>query len=821
VHTRMSQSAAQTLRRAIKEARGVEVFAIGDYVDGQIASLTVTCRGQDDRVVALTDRPRSGQVVIHNHPSGNLTASDADMRLAALYGDEGVGVLIVDNDVREGNWVVEPYERPITPLDPVEVEHFFRHTLPERLPGSEVREPQIAMAIQACESLNNNSPLACEAGTGTGKSLAYLVPAALWALQNNRKVVVSTFTRALQAQLCNSDLPMLRSAGIEISYAQLQGRGNYLCKRRLGLAQAHGDESDREHLKAVAEWESTSQSANRSDLPFAIPSALWEQIESDPDLTLRVRCPHYNECHYYTARRRAAAAQIIVVNHALLFSDLYLRAEIGNGILPRYARLVLDEGHHLEEAATAVSGAQVTARAVRRSVSSLLTSKRRKGALTKLRTLHSENQRVCAAIDDAERRASRIHRNAIHGFAELANVTLSPLGAPQHVDKEWARTAAYQTEYKPLVQQLALALQRTGESLETLESILEETSDTVETAQPRLDIRRARKRLSAHAATARNMLVDDQLHFDDSVVEYDTEAGAEHAPEPDPICRWADLARGNHGSHLAMLAFAHIEVADTVRKLLWRPYPGAVVTSATLTVAGNFSYWKNRVGLDTGQEAQHESPFNHAHQALLGLPRDQPTPNSPTFLQATLEQIIALVRASDGGAFVLCTSYEAVRYYADALRQTGVASPILAQGESGRGQLLKRFMENHRAVLVATDSFWEGVSVKGEGLRLVIIPRLPFKVPTDPLRQARYERLRLRGQDPFKAYSLPEAVIKLRQGYGRLIRSKSDRGVVVILDRRIHERSYGTLMLRSLPPARRSVGPWRAVLPAITDFFKT
>jgi ATP-dependent DNA helicase DinG len=815
----MSHSAAQTLRRAIRDADGVEVFAIADYEDGQIPSLTVTCRGQDDRVVALMDRPRPGQVVVHNHPSGNLTASDADMRLAALYGDEGIGVLIVDNNVREANWVVEPYERPVSPLDPAEVEHFFRVMLPKALPGAEIREAQLTMAQQVCASLNDNSPLACEAGTGTGKSLAYLVPAALWGLQNNRKVVVSTFTRALQAQLCHSDLPMLVAAGIKVTYAQLQGRSNYVCKRRLGLAQRHVDPGDAPDLQALAEWEASSRIANRTELPFSVPSILWEQVESDSDLTLRVRCPHYSECHYYTARRKAASAQIIVVNHALLLSDLYLRAEIGTGVLPKYARLILDEGHHLEEAATAVSGAQVTARSVRRAVATLLTSKRRPGALTKLRAQHAARPKICTAIDDAESRASQVHHNAPHGFAELASIALSPEGAPQHVDKRWALSPSYQSEYKPLIQQLGRGLQQTAESLETLESLLEDIPPSVENAQPYLDLRRARKRLSVHAATVRSMLIDEQLNFGDSVVEYE----GEDAPDPDgaidPICRWVDLARGNHPSHLALLAFAKVEVADTLRRLLWRPFPGTIVTSATLTVAGHFKYWKQRVGLDCGSEAQHASPFDHKRQAVLGLPRDQPVPDHPQFLEVTRRQIIELVQASDGGAFVLCTSYEAVRYYAQALRSAAVASPILAQGESGRADLLRRFIENHRAVLVATDSFWEGVSVKGEGLRLVVIPRLPFKVPTEPLRQARYERMRSRGLDPFKAYALPEAVIKLRQGYGRLIRSRSDRGVVVILDRRIHERTYGALMLRSLPPARRSVGPWRAVLPTIQGFF--
>ena len=318
----------------------------------------------------------------------------------------------------------------------------------------------------------------------------------------------------------------------------------------------------------------------------------------------------------------------------------------------------------------------------------------------------------------------------------------------------------------------------------------------------------------------RNMRLDPQLDMHDSHVMVDEYTQLDQPPPDDPICRWVELARTAKRSHTASLAYAHIDVADTIRKLLWRPFPGTVVTSATLTVAGRFQYWRRRTGLDFGTDAEFPSPFDHARQAMLALPKDQPSPNQPNFLAATERQIIDLIRASDGGAFVLCTSYEAIQHYSRALREAGVPGPVLAQGETGKSQLLQRFSSNYRAVLVATDSFWEGVSVKGDQLRLVIIPRLPFRVPTDPLRQARHERLAKRGIDAFKAYSLPEAVIKLRQGYGRLIRSTTDRGVVVILDRRIHERAYGAILLRSLPPAQRVVGPWRMVFPRVQTFYQ-
>lgn len=263
---------------------------------------------------------------------------------------------------------------------------------------------------------------------------------------------------------------------------------------------------------------------------------------------------------------------------------------------------------------------------------------------------------------------------------------------------------------------------------------------------------------------------------------------------------------------------APIDVARVLGRILWEPLPGTASTSATLAVGRNFTPWLSRVGAprDTGQHL-HPSPFDHASQALLALPRDLPPPDHPDFLARTTDRVIEAVELSDGGTFVLCTSYDAVRAYARAL--DGRGRPVLAQTRDRRGQLLERFRSDPRSVLVGTDAFWEGVSVKGEGLRQVIIPRIPFRVPTDPLQEAQFERERQRGRDPFRSRALPHAVLRLRQGYGRLLRSTTDRGAVVLLDRRIHERTYGRVILHALPPARRVVGPWRRISEALRAFF--
>ena len=795
------------MREAIREAHGVEVFAIGDVEDGWVTHVTVTCRGQKDRVAALIDRPRAGQVVIHNHPSGNLTASNADMQLAQIYGEDGVGVVIVDSQVTRSNWVVEPYAPEQKPVDDDALLRFFEDGLGQIMDGYEPRPQQIEMARKVAESLMDEKPLVVEAGTGTGKSLAYLVPGALWAIANEKKVIVSTHTRALQGQLLHSDLPLLNKGGLKVKTAVLQGRGNYVCKRRLALTDEEDkDAGDRSALEALLDWEQSTADGSRSDIPFQLDPTLWDRVLSDSDLSLRVRCPHYAECHYYQARRKASASHIVVVNHALLLADLRLRAEIGRGVLPRYDRVIIDEAHHLEDSATGAVTRQLTALAVRRAATPLLDAKRRRGALTRLLAHHGGNgsalepddrDKLQVGVAVADAILKDLLRNIETMMAQIAEHGLGADDTARRWTDADEDTELWRTAIAPDVAMVASEIEVATEHLDAIEALFADVRVSEDKAQPLLDMRRAHRRLKSHSEIARKFL---EFRRD--------------------WCRWIDRARTRKGVRTAQLNVAPIAVAGTLKEILWEPIPGAVNTSATLSVAGRFKWWQSRHGLDDPETALFPSPFDHAKQAILALPRDLPEPNAPDYLRLSAEMIIEAVKISDGGAFVLCTSHRAVRYYSDALRRgLGRTWPLATQGEAARTILLDRFRQNRRAVLIGTDSFWEGVSVQGDGLRLVIIPRLPFRVPTDPLRLARHEAIANRGGDPFMAYSLPEAVIKLRQGYGRLIRSHTDIGAVLLMDRRIHERRYGHIMMRSLPPARRVTGPWRRVRDALRQLY--
>lgn len=808
--SRFSSEAAATLRAAIAEAGGVEVLAIGTVKEGSVVEVAVQCRGTLQMVPALLTRPKPGQVVIHNHPSGLLDPSQPDLYIAGRYGEDGIGSIIVDNEVTRSNWIVEPHAPKSVSVSDADLTDFFERGLPAAMPGFEPRPAQLQMAMAVRDALVHGSPLRVEAGTGTGKSLAYLVPAALWARQAEERVVIATHTRALQGQLLRSDLPLLTRGGIEVSYAVMEGRSNYLCKRLLGLAREEPEPLDPEAhqtFQDLLDWSERTPTGSTAELGFRVPGNLWERVASDTDLSLKNRCEHFDSCHYYTARRRAASSSLLIVNHALLLADLSMKADGAPGVLPAYARLIVDEAHHLEAVATGAATRRVSWWALRRAIAPLLprgrADKQRPGAIERLahsaRTANIDAAaqaavaEACAAAGPDARRLL----DEVEVVLPLLADALDPKDPVRRITAHLDEDPWWTQEVRPPVARLASRIEGVADALTAIDDALpDEVPGPVQ--QPRLDLRRAARRLSDQAAAARAFLdgIDDET------------------------CRWIEprTIRG-HGV-VAEPCAAPIEVAPVLRRVLWDALSGVVATSATLTVDGDFGFFARRVGMPEASELILPSPFVHAEQAMIGLPTDLPDPNHPQFLDVSARVIFDAVRASGGGAFVLCTSFAAIRAYARHLRRYLPSEVVVLEQEAGvsRSVLLDRFQRHKHAVLVGADSFWEGVSVQGFGLRLVVIPRLPFRVPTDPLRVARQDRLKARGMSPFRVDTLPEAVLRLRQGYGRLIRARTDHGVVLILDDRVRTKSYGRVVLSSLPGARRVQGPWSQVCAALRGF---
>ena len=823
-HSRFHDEAARRMRAAIADAGGVEIFAIGDVdAEGLVTDVEVHCRGTEDAVPALLSRPRSGQVVIHNHPSGDLRPSEADMHLANRYGEDGVGVVIVDSDVKRATWVVEPAKKALRPIDLEVLDRIFEVALPAALSDHEPRPGQLQMAREVAHALNEGKIALLEAGTGTGKSLAYLAPAVLWALANETRVAVATYTLTLQAQLATSDIPLLRRAGLSFEHAVLQGRRNYVCRRKLAEALAELPEGQEDEggraVRAIGEWAESAAAGTRGDMAFPVDEDSWDLVASDHDQTLRARCPHFQRCFYYEARRQAARAQVVVVNHHLLLADLAVKKETGgDGILPRFDRAVIDEGHHLEDAATSLFQERLTALSVLRTVGPLLDRGRRRGALRHVKEeLLGKGgpmpairaQSATALIDLLIRRLDAL-RDDIKGFMEqlAADAGVSE-GGTRRVDAAQIATRDWVDLLAPTIRDAGAELASASDDLGRLQGILADLPEDARLrhAQRLFDLGRGQRRLGEQAALC---------------AAFATASGS----DADRV-RWIGRAGGRQPS--AALEQAPIEVGPLLRERLVAGLAAIAVSSATLTVGKSFAHFEERTGLrgdgggpdDSAAEGRVTtailpSPFDYHRQALLGLPRDLPPPDDPAFLDRASEVIAAAIQAVGGGVFVLCTSYRMLEGLHSRVRgRLGPRARLFKQGEMGRALLLERFRADGDAVLFGTDSFWEGVSVKGQALRLVIIPRLPFRVPTEPVQQARYERLREQGKDPFRAYALPQAVLRFRQGFGRLIRTTRDRGAVVVLDRRMMQQWYGRIFLNSLPNMRRVTGPARQVIEAL------
>jgi ATP-dependent DNA helicase DinG len=812
------------LAREIAAAGGREVSFVAEVdAGGEITAARAVARGRVDMVLALPGVARRGEMLLHNHPSGRLEPSVADLNIAARLHDGGVGFGIVNNDASELYVVVEiPRGRELVRLDPYEVVATLDEggAVAKVLGQFEDRPTQRDMAAYVADGYNDGGVQLLEAGTGVGKSFAYLVPALAWARANGERTVVSTNTINLQEQLVGKDLPLLRKAlscdGYVPTFALLKGWRNYLCLARLGSAvgaQRTLLEPDKvDELTAIAEWATRTADGTLSDLPVAPSVEVWEEVSAEPDLCTRLKCPQFDKCFLFRARRRAAEADVVVANHHLLAADLSVRQAQDNwedaAVLPPYKRLVLDEAHHLEDVAAQHLGVQVTSRGVRR----LLNRLERNG-----RGLVPSLAHELLALDDLLSRASldllREQVLPALGHARQAGDALflrlgerlgEQPGAQLRLDESFADDPVWSAGLTRELDAALGAFRALGEALDTIADRLANSEETDRTRQLVQETKGVLRRLGS---------VTDGLN-----------RTLRPVPGGPPTVRW--LERTARGQQIALHAVP-LDLAPMLRELLFDRLDTVVLTSATLAAGGEFDFLESRLGL-SGEESPvtvreiFASPFDFPSQCVFGIPTDLPEPreNEVGHGAALARVVTELAWASDGGMFVLFTSHAALRRAAAELRGTLAARwPLLVQGEAARDLLLRRFREAGNAILLGTDSFWEGVDVPGRALRALVLHKLPFKVPSEPITAARLERLAEQGADGFTSYLLPHAALKLKQGFGRLIRSRRDTGVVLLLDPRVVTKRYGPLVLGGLPRAERVVGSWAQVRTRCEDFF--
>jgi ATP-dependent DNA helicase DinG len=586
-------------------------------------------------------------------------------------------------------------------------------SLAATLPGYEPRVEQAALAAAVERALASGEHLVAEAGTGTGKSLAYLIPA----LESGRRVVVATATKALQEQLLSQDVPAARAAlGRAVRVAVLKGRQNYLCRKQL-----HGfgpmllrSARDEEAFEALQPWLAETETGDRAELAFEPSEALWAELAVGSDRCAGRRCTFHGTCFAEAARARAGEAELVIANHALYFAGL----AAGGGVLPEHDAVVFDEAHRLEETAARWLGGRVTRAGLRR---------------------------LAADVERACREASEPVPGRSLDRVERAGDRLLQAVAPPSGRCRLREPPAH--ELRVVIDALAgLAddLQGRGDELDL--------------------VSRGTLAVAAHV---------------------------EACLEPDSLQRvvWSEPDA---------LAWAPVDVSSELRERLWRDGPTAILVSATLTTGEDAGFVRRRLGLDRARELVVGSPFDFRDQALLYVPCAMPDPRADGFTERAADEAVSLLSLSHGRALVLTSSYRAL----EILRRhvcTRVPYQVLVQGDAPRERLLERFRSEVDSVLLATSTFWQGVDIPGESLSLLVIDKLPFSAPGDPLHEARCEAVEEAGGDWFRDYALPTAMLQLRQGFGRLIRSHADRGVVAILDPRLRTRPYGRAFLAALP----------------------
>ncbi len=829
---RFSPEAARSVRDEISQCGGNEVFFVGRTdTEGIVVEVFPVARGNAEAVSAVTRAADPGDVVIHNHPTGVLTPSDADMAIASGLGGDGVGFYIVDNDASRVYAVVEPAPGEPSP-EPVDPEYVAQLLGPDgqmsRIhPNYEPRPSQCRMSADVARILEEGSIGILEAGTGTGKSLAYLVPAILWATRAKRRVVICTRTINLQEQHLQQDLPLVREIlGDTFKAVLIKGRGNYICLRKRGLLDTDGGDvllefDDVREVRELLEWSRITSDGTLSDLPFVPQDQNWNLLKAESDSCLRARCAHFSTCFFYRSRMEAASAQVLLANHHILFADLAIRStgHDSASIMPRYDAVVLDEAHNVEDVALSYFDASVGKWGLMAQLGRLVSRRRSDRGLIpflvmrigSIRSLPGERKEklinlstsAAAGVHDARGIIERL-------FEEMAQTISTWLGSGSGGrESRW---------------RIPLSRRDEGDWL-TINRLLGELGGHLKgTLTP---LRKLNRQLKA--------ILDDgfeelaPLWGDIAAVISRLDASLEFLArilkgEGENEVFWVEV-RGRRGRSSVNFHLTPLDAARILKETLFKTVEPVVMTSATLTVGGSFQFISDRLGVDELEDRRifrqtYPSPFDMSTQMRLTVLDNLPEPGRGGFVERLTEAVKELLSASGGGALVLFTSYRTLdAVYEGCLEElSGNGLSIARQGEAPRTILLERFRAESDMTLFATDSFWEGIDVVGESLRNVIIARLPFPVPTDPVVEARGEALAREGRDPFMEDSVPRAVIRLRQGVGRLIRHRDDRGVVVICDTRIIRRAYGKVFLDSFPGVEPDSGGVDNIAAGIREF---
>lgn len=634
----------------------------------------------------------------------------------------------------------------------------------DHLQGYEFREEQLNMANAVARAFAASEHLIVEAGTGVGKSFAYLIPAISLALKTEQTVVVSTNTISLQEQLITKDLPFLEQVlPREFKAVLAKGRRNYLSRRRLNslLTYERGlfdTMEEVEQVRDIVQWVETTEDGSQADLPIQPNINIWEKVKSDRDNCLGRKCPTYDVCFYFNARNEMQEANLLIVNHHLLFSDLAIRqADSSAGVLPHYDYLIIDEAHHLEATATKHSSLEISNSQIKWLLDSLHNPRNDTGISSRFESTELTDQ-----VEEARESTNEFFKGIVEHFSNDNGYTTTKRIDEDSLSKVFEKGNT-----------LEIPLSR-------IESILKQLNDDAVSDDEEQE-------LSSYYNQCKRLREELDLMI--------------RQVEPGYIY-WVETSTRGRTPRVLINA-TPVNVSGMLRENLFDAKESVIMTSATLSTNQNFDYFKKRIGITECRELLVQSPFNFQEQVKIHIPQTMPDPNSTAFIPAAIKEIKHYLKMTHGKAFVLFTSYkmmdEVFEEVAPSLEEIGIE--VFKQGgELSRTDMLQAFREDTDSVIFGTSSFWEGVDVRGEALSNVVITKLPFEVPTHPVMEARVSQIKEQGGNDFLDFSLPEAILRLKQGFGRLIRTKTDQGIVVILDSRIRTRRYGKHFIDSLPP---------------------
>ena len=806
-----SSSVIKYIRSEIASSNENEVFFVGEINhDGKVTSVSVGSRGNLHSVPVNQDLKRKGSVLIHNHPGEILTPSDADLSVAAVSSENAQGFYIINNDVTEIYVVVEPVlPKVIKKLDVDDAAFYISKDGPlaKINENFEERLSQIELLKNIAKTFNQNKTGVFEAGTGVGKSYAYLIPSILWAVQNNERVVISTGTINLQQQLCLKDIPQaIKITGKPVKFILMKGRQNYICKRRLQDALNSKDLfENNDDLDRIAQWQDSCDSGSKSELSFLPSESVWNRINSESDACMALRCPYYSQCFVMKVKKEASAANILVVNHHLLFADIESRLH-GAGyddavVLPPYKRIIFDEAHGIETAATSFFSESFNRFKILKPLN-LLYRKKKNSAMGFLFSV--------SMLSKEEEKSFQAYQMISKIKSDLTNLETLALDLCIQENNLWLNPLTFRN-FQPVLsmcQTLAKDISVfTSLVLEVLDGVPEDDRDIPYFWETKV----LNRRLSDYS-----VILNDFFMWEE---------------KPDKVF-WlqkknlpSDMQKDDELNFYINFIETPLDIAPLMNQGIFEPMDSVVCTSATLKTGRDFSYWLRHNGLyfsDSDEVLQGEffSPFPYKENMIFLVPKDIPFPDEPDF-QIYVENVLKnLILKAKGRTLVLFTSYESLRLSYNNIFSTMLANGIklLRQGSDDNARILKNFKDDVSSVLFATDSFWQGVDVPGESLSQVIIVKLPFTVPNDPVFKARSEAIRKKGGNSFMELSVPEAIIKFRQGVGRLIRKNTDKGTVVVLDRRIYEKQYGSLFLANVPECKKYYEPVSKILDIIEEF---